>query len=174
MSISFIVAIDLQRTIGKGDKIPWHLTSDLKRFKSITSGHTVVMGRRTFESIGKPLKNRTNVVLSRDYDLCYDGAYVTDSVDEILKLSEDQEVIVIGGEQIYNLFSSHVEKIYLTVVAYIFEGNVKFPYLDLSGWNVDYKEIVNNDEYFYMYFVLNKNNTDSNISEYKDFLPFKI
>lgn len=177
MSITFVVAMDLNRVIGKGNTIPWHIPSDLKRFRAITTGKTVVMGRKTFESIGRPLKDRTNVVLSKNYDLRYDGAIVVDSVDKVLKLTTryDKEIMVIGGSYVYELFIPYVDMIHLTVIPYVFDGDVKFPDMDLRKWNVCECETIEDEKYIsYNYFILKKTDFTSNILEYKDLLPFSL
>src|SRR3989338_4888563 len=102
MIISLIAAVGKNNIIGIDNKLPWKLSADLKRFKTITSGKPVVMGRKTFESIGKPLPNRTNIIITRDKNYKADGCVVVHSAEEALKAAEDaNEIMVIGGSQIY-------------------------------------------------------------------------
>src|SRR5688572_9779145 len=102
MRLSIIVAMSENRVIGRNHRLPWHLPADLKRFKQLTTGHTIVMGRKTFESIGKPLLNRRNVVLTRDGNFRAPGVEVAHELDEAIALAkDDSEVFVIGGAEIF-------------------------------------------------------------------------
>ncbi len=117
--VSLIAAIDEGRAIGKDNALIWDLPSDLKRFKQITSGHPIIMGRKTFESIGRPLPNRTNIIITRDQNYTADGCVVTHSLDEALEKAmaiEQQEIFIIGGGQIFEQAISRADKLYLTVV----------------------------------------------------------
>lgn len=135
MIISIIVAMDKNRVIGKDNKMPWHLSSDLKRFKQLTMGKPIIMGRKTFESIGKPLPGRINIILTKDANYKQEGCIVVHSVDEALKFCEgNNEVMVIGGAKVYMLFLPMTKKIYLTLVDGEYEGDTYFPEIDMKKW----------------------------------------
>lgn len=114
--VSLIVACDLNNAIGKDNKLCWHIPSDLKRFKALTEGSVVIMGRKTFESIGKPLKGRTNIIMSRDKFLKVDGCFVVDNWFEAMMFEPDKPVFILGGSEIYSQGLKYVDKIYLTRV----------------------------------------------------------
>ena len=115
MKISLITCYTPDYLIGANNKLPWHLPADLARFKKITSGHIIVMGRKTYESLCRPLPNRTNVVFSRNR-LQAQGCYVISSIDELKTIAGDRECFVIGGAQIYRLFIPYASRIYHTLV----------------------------------------------------------
>ena len=115
MNISLITCYTPDYLIGANNKLPWHLPADLARFKKITSGHIIVMGRKTYDSIARPLPNRTNVVLSRS-SFNAQGFFVISSIDELQTLASDKECFVIGGAQIYRLFMPLANRIYHTLV----------------------------------------------------------
>ena len=123
------------RVIGAGNKLPWHLSSDLKRFKALTMGHHIIMGRKTFESIDRLLPGRTSVIVSRNPDFRFDGAVVADSLATALaKASKDSEVFVIGGEQIFREALKIADRVLLTEIHREFEGDVYFPPLTGQEW----------------------------------------
>ncbi|RZK67063.1 MAG: dihydrofolate reductase, partial [Pedobacter sp.] len=131
MMVSMVVAIAENNAIGKDNELLWHLPTDLKHFKAITNGHTIIMGRKTFESIKKPLPNRRNIVITRNEDLHIAGAEVVNSVEGALKLAEgDGEVYIVGGAEIYRMAMNLTDRIYLTVVHQSFEGDAYFPEID--------------------------------------------
>ena len=133
MIISLVAAMGKNRVIGKDNSLPWKLPEDMKRFKELTSGKTVVMGRTTFESIGKPLPNRINIIITRDKNYKAEGCIVVNSVDEALKYAKDaDEVMIIGGAQIYQQFLPIANKMYLTLIDEDFEGDAYFPEYDKS------------------------------------------
>lgn len=138
MQISLIVAMGENRVIGGNGHIPWHLPADFAHFKRVTMGHPIVMGRKTFESIGKALPGRTNIVVTRDVEWHHDGVIVAGSPDDALVLAAaaegSDEVFVIGGAEIYRLFLPRAEKVYLTKVQGSFGGDVFFPELDPVEW----------------------------------------
>ncbi|PZE20716.1 dihydrofolate reductase [Paenibacillus xerothermodurans] len=140
MIISMIVAMDEQRGIGINNKLPWRLPEDTAFFKRTTIGHTVLMGRKTFESIGKPLPKRTNVVLTRDRSYRAEGCEMVYSVDEALERYRngvpDDELFVIGGAEVYKLFMPHAAKLYVTEIAHRFGADTFFPEIDSSLWKV--------------------------------------
>lgn len=133
MKVSIIVAMGYNRVIGFQNKLPWpRLPSDMHRFKEITTGHAVIMGRKTYESIGHPLQQRTNIVISRNLNLVIDGCIVVHSIKQALDYAEAQnerEAIVIGGAEIYKAALSYATLIYLTRIQGIFEGDAFFPEL---------------------------------------------
>lgn len=134
--MSLIVAMDSNRVIGKDNDIPWRLPEDWKFVKETTSGHAIIMGRKNLESIGRPLPNRRNIVLTRDEEYKVNGCEISHSVEEALKLCENEsEIFIFGGEQIYKLFMPYVEKIYITKIHHEFEGDTFFPELNYDAWN---------------------------------------
>ncbi|WP_372743077.1 dihydrofolate reductase [Neptunomonas sp.] len=141
MRLSMIVAQAQNRVIGRQNKLPWYLPGDLKYFRQVTMGKPVIMGRKTYESIGKPLPGRLNVVITRDTAYQLEGAKVVHSLAEAVELSESQafidgveEAMVIGGEQIYAQALPLVERLYVTQVHAEVEGDAFFPELVLSDW----------------------------------------
>lgn len=142
--VSLIVAMASNRVIGAGNKLPWHLSSDLKRFKALTMGHHIVMGRKTFESIGRLLPGRTTVVVSRNPGFRFEGALVAGSLDKALAAaSDDNEVFVIGGEQIFREALKIADRILLTEIHRAFEGDVFFPPLPPAEWVETAREDLN-------------------------------
>lgn len=133
--ISLVVAIASNRAIGKDNQLLWHLPNDLKFFKKTTTGHAVIMGRRTFESIGKALPNRRNIVVTRQTDYQADHIETVPSVKEALALcTGDDEVFVIGGGQLYEHTLSVADRVYLTRVEANIEGDTFFPELPEDEW----------------------------------------
>lgn len=133
--INIIVAMADNRVIGKNNAMPWHLPADLKHFKAITMGHPVIMGRKTFESIGKALPNRRNIVVSRNHDYQASGAEVVSSLEAALSLVEDQpEIFVIGGAQLFSQALPLAQKMYLTYIDLKVEGDTFFPVWDKNQW----------------------------------------
>src|SRR3989338_5690291 len=133
--ISLIAAMDKKRVIGKDNKLPWKLSSDLKRFKKLTSGKPVIMGRKTFESIGKPLSNRINIIITRDKNYRKENCVSVHSADEALEAAKGaDEVMVIGGEQVFREFLPKAGKMYLTFIDKNFEGDAYFPEFDENEW----------------------------------------
>jgi dihydrofolate reductase len=128
--ISIIVAADENNVIGKDNDLIWHLPDDLKFFKQKTSGHAIIMGRKTYESVGRPLPNRTNIIITRDSNFKADGCEIVNSLEEALALAKnDDETFIVGGEQIYRLALDLVDRVYLTRVHHSFEGDRHFPEL---------------------------------------------
>jgi dihydrofolate reductase len=139
--ISIIVAMAKNRVIGAKGQLPWHLSSDLKRFKALTMGHHIIMGRKTFESIGRILPGRTSVVISRHPDYRPAGALVAGNLNAALTLATgDNEVFVIGGEQIFREALPVAQRIYLTELDRDFPGDVSFPDLLPAQWNETARE----------------------------------
>ena len=139
--LSIIVAMSSNRAIGINNTLPWHLTEDLKHFKSLTTGHTIIMGRKTYESIGKPLPNRRNIVVSRNLDTFYDGVEIVHSLEDAFSISSnDEEVFIMGGSNIYEQSLNLVEHLYITEIAKAFEGDAFFPEIDKSLWTESSRE----------------------------------
>ena len=134
--LSLIVAVAQNGVIGDRNALLWHISEDLKHFKALTSGHPVVMGRKTYESLGRPLPNRTNVVISRQ-ELEIPGCRVVHSLDEALALFPgDEEVFIIGGAQIYAEALTRADRFYLTRVFHDYEGDTRFPEWDEAQWRL--------------------------------------
>lgn len=135
MPLSIIVAASQNQVIGKDNQLIWRLSADLKRFKALTTGHHIIMGRKTFESIGKALPNRTSIIITHQADYKAEGCIVVNSLDEALeKVPADQEAFIIGGGTIYREAINKADKLYLTLVHGKFEGDTFFPKLDTKIW----------------------------------------
>ena len=135
MIVTIVVAMGENNAIGKNNELLWYLPKDLRHFKTITKGHTVIMGRKTFESVGKPLPNRRNIIITRNTDLAIEGTEVVHTLEDALKLcKQDEEVFIIGGAEIYKIAMPHTDKIYLTVVHENFEADAFFPEIDHNLW----------------------------------------
>ena len=155
--LSIIVAVARNNVIGKDNKLIWHLPEDLKRFKKITSGKNIIMGRKTFVSLGRILPNRKHIILCNDMEMNIDDERVV-VLDDISKLKEyvdsDEENFVIGGATIYKLLMPMCDKLYITHIDEEFDGDVYFPEIDLSVWKEENIEdgITNEDNpYSYKY-----------------------
>ncbi len=140
MDISIIVAVAQNGVIGKDNQLLWRLSEDLKLFKKRTTAHAIIMGRKTFDSIGKPLPNRTNIVISRTKDLKIEGCTVVNSLDKAIEVANQQtdknEVFIIGGEKIYTLSEKIANKLYLTKVKATLEGDAFFDLKPFENWTV--------------------------------------
>jgi len=146
MIISIIAAMDQNRLIGAENGLPWHLPADFKHFKEVTLGKPVLMGRKTFESIGRPLPGRKNIVISRS-GFRADGVESADSIDAGLELVADaEEVMIIGGANIYEQTISRAGKMYLTHVDASCEGDAWFPEINDNDWSVIDQQLVEADE----------------------------
>ncbi len=156
--ISIIVAMGKNREIGLSNSLPWEIAGDLKHFKEKTLGKPVIMGQKTFESIGKPLPGRMNIVLSRDEEFNCSGCLKAESVDDALdKAGEAEEVMIAGGESVYRQFLPLADRIYLTLIDADFEGDAFFPEYDTSEWIEKEKQEMEGDGYKYSFIVLEKN-----------------
>jgi dihydrofolate reductase len=134
-SISLVVAASTNNVIGVAGNLPWHLSDDLKRFKALTLGKPIVMGRKTFESIGRALPGRQNIVITTQTEFVADGCDVVSSPEAAIAVAADAaEVMIIGGGEIYRLFLPMADRIYLTRVRVELEGDTVFPALDESDW----------------------------------------
>jgi dihydrofolate reductase len=129
--IALIAALSTNRVIGTKNQLPWHISEDLKRFRALTSGHPVVMGRKTFESIGKPLPNRANIVITRNVEWTFPGVWTATSIVEALEQARiaagGDQVFVIGGAEIYLQALPFAQKLYLTEIEAQIEGDAVFP-----------------------------------------------
>lgn len=142
IKVSMIVAMAENRVIGRNNQLPWYLPEDLKYFKSVTIGKPIVMGRKTYESIGRPLPGRTNIVVTRNPDFKAEGIKVVSSIGEAIKLADSiatidgsEELMVIGGAQLYADILPSVDRLYLTEVHAEVEGDAYFPEVDLTQWH---------------------------------------
>ncbi|MCL4128488.1 UNVERIFIED_CONTAM: hypothetical protein GTU68_044327 [Idotea baltica] len=159
--ISIIAAIAKNNALGKNNDLIWHLPADLKRFKKITTGHYIIMGRNTFESIGKPLPNRTTIIITRNKDYFKDGCLIAHSLEQALELAKEEEhVFLIGGAQIYKYAMEHnlVDFLDITLVHHEFEADVYFPEIDTNKWEQEEIEHFKADE---------KNKLDYSFVRYK-------
>lgn len=147
MKISLIVALSSNRVIGADKQMPWHLSADLKKFKQITLGSPIIMGRKTFESIGRPLPGRTNIVVSRNAAYQPEGVVVFTSLAAALNhaCSESEQVFVIGGASLYEAALPLATELYLTQIHREFAGDTYFPALDMSAWREVEREDVDDD-----------------------------
>jgi dihydrofolate reductase len=141
MKLALIAAYAQNNVVGIDNKLPWHLPEDLKYFKRITTGKAIIMGRKTYESIGRPLPNRTNIVITRNADFTAPGIEVVNSLDAAIELAQSineingtEEVMVIGGAQIYNESLPKADRLYLTHVHAEVKGDAHFPQVDFSVW----------------------------------------
>jgi len=134
MRISLIVAMGANRVIGADNRMPWHLSADLKRFRQITMGKPILMGRRTHESIGRPLPGRKNIVLTADPDYAAPGCAVAHDLEAALREAEGEELMVIGGAALYRAFLPRADRLYLTLIHSEFAGDTFFPEFDPAEW----------------------------------------
>lgn len=145
--VILIAAAAKNNALGKNNDLIWHLPDDFKRFKAITSGHYIIMGRKTFESFPKPLPNRTHVVITRQKGYQPEGCIVVDSIEKALAISpRNEDVFIIGGGEIYTLGMPYAYKIELTRVLDNFEADVFFPEIDLKEWKMVKEEFHPKDE----------------------------
>ncbi|MBR4851745.1 MAG: dihydrofolate reductase [Tidjanibacter sp.] len=133
--VSLIVAVAKNGVIGTGGTMPWHITEDFAHFKAVTLGHSVVMGRKTYESIGRPLPRRRNIVITRNAELSIEGCEMATSLEAALAMCEgEEEVFVIGGGEIYRQAMPLADKLYITHVGIEVEGDTCFPDIDPTVW----------------------------------------
>lgn len=152
--ISIIVAMSKNNVIGANNALPWHISEDLKRFKSLTMGKPTIMGRKTFDSIGRPLPGRKNIVITRNTDLKIKGVDVVSSLDNVFSLIKDEEqVFVIGGEEIYRIFLDHATHLYVTEIDSVLEGDAYFPQFSANYWQEISREKSVNEEGLHFSFV---------------------
>jgi len=156
--VSLIAAVSDNGIIGVDNKMPWYIPDDLKRFKRLTTDNVVIMGRKTYESIGQPLPNRLNIVISRNKDLVIEGCLVVDSITKaIKKAGNDKDIFIIGGGEIYKRAIDFADRIHLTKIHIEVEGDTTFPTIDAINW-VE-KENIKNEGFSYITYdhVLLKN-----------------
>lgn len=136
MTLSIITAVSQNNIIGGQNTLLWNLPADMKHFKDMTTGHTIVMGRKTFESIGRPLPNRRNIVVTKNVDYKAEGAEIYHSIDKALENLKnlDEEIFIIGGGEIYRQTFNIADKLYVTKIDQDFEGDTSFPDIDESMW----------------------------------------
>ncbi|KYD03251.1 dihydrofolate reductase [Heyndrickxia sporothermodurans] len=136
--ISFLWAQDEKGVIGRNNQLPWYIPEDLKYFKKTTMGHPIVMGRKTFESIGKPLPGRQNIIITRDENFCAKDCLVLQSKHQLLNWADqqDKEVFITGGAEIFGLFMDKVDRLYVTKIFANIEGDTYFPIIDWSEWEL--------------------------------------
>ena len=149
MMISLVAAMGRNLVIGDGERLPWHLPRDLQRFKALTTGKPIIMGRKTFASIGRPLPGRHNIVLTRDPSFTASGVTVARGVDDALKAAGDvPEVMVVGGGEVYRLFLDLATRAYITIVEGEFEGSATFPWAEMMRheWRTISEELSPADE----------------------------
>ncbi|MBI1248712.1 dihydrofolate reductase [bacterium] len=142
MKISMIVAASRNNVIGRDGDMPWHLSNDLRRFKKLTMGHPMIMGRKTYQSIGRLLPGRTTVIVTRDPSFTVEGAVVVHSVEAAVQACKDRiEAFVIGGAEIYKAFFPVASRLYLTrVLTEIPDGDTFLPEIDFSAWELESEE----------------------------------
>ncbi|MBC7416905.1 MAG: dihydrofolate reductase [Pedobacter sp.] len=162
-TINIAVAVSENYAIGKNNQLLWHMPADLKFFKQTTTGHTVVMGRKTFDSVGKPLPNRQNIVLTRKTGLEIPGALVVNSLEEAFNSVEqnDAEIFIVGGAEIYKQALPKVQRIYLTTIHHTFNADTFFPKLNMDEWQEISSETHKADEknkYNYTFTILERKN----------------
>ena len=155
--ISIIVAMSQNFVIGLNNQLPWHISEDLKNFKKITLNHCVIMGRKTYDSIGKPLKDRRNIVISRNNSLLIDGVEVVNSLDKAISMVDDaSEIFIIGGEQIYTISLPLATHLYVTKVNGNYKGDAFFPNFIQNEWS----EVARED-------LISENNLNYSFLEYE-------
>ena len=166
MKLAMIAAVAENSAIGINNKMPWYLPGDLRYFKAVTMGKPIIMGRKTFDALRKPLPGRTNIVITRDKTWSHEGVKVVHSLDDALALAENislinghDEVMVIGGEQIYQMALPKADRLYLTRVHQSFDGDAFFPELDNSQWQETSRQDLHSEDdepLTYSYLVLDR------------------
>ena len=147
--ISLIVAASENNAIGKGYAMLWHLPEELKFFKNTTWGMPVIMGRKTFEAVGKPLPGRTNIIVTSNKDWSAENTITTTNIDDAIKVANDtnsNEIFITGGGEIYKQTLPIADKVYLTRVHTTIDGDAFFPEMDLNTWEIDFEKHVKSDE----------------------------
>lgn len=147
MKISLIVAMAANRAIGLHNKMPWHLSADLKKFKAITMGSPIVMGRKTYESIGRPLPGRSNIIISRNLDYQQADCLVFNDIKTAIEASskDAEEIFIIGGAELYKATLPHADNLYLTLINQDFDGDTFFPEIDFKVWTEASREDISDD-----------------------------
>jgi len=165
--ISAIVAMSENHVIGDNNQLPWFLPADLRHFKGITTGNPILMGRKTYASIGRPLPNRTNIIITRNPSFNAPGCIVVTTIHAAIQralLDGNNEIFIIGGAEVYAQLMPHIERIYLTIVHQTFEGDAYFPELDRTEWkeceNITHRP---DEENVYPYSFLRLERRDSRV-----------
>ncbi|OGM14487.1 hypothetical protein A3A76_05810 [Candidatus Woesebacteria bacterium RIFCSPLOWO2_01_FULL_39_23] len=162
MKVSIIVAVAENNVIGAKNKLPWYLPADLKHFKELTTGHHILMGQKTYESIGKPLPDRVNIILSEDPNYHAKECIVVNSINEGVELAKSEnehEFFIIGGASVYKQMLPFTDKIYMTKIHNNFDGDVYFPNIDDKNWREISKESHTKDDknpFDYDFIILEK------------------
>lgn len=152
MKISLIAALAANRAIGRDNQLAWHLPQDLQHFKRLTLGHHIIMGRKTFESIGRPLPGRTTVIVTRQSDYAVAGCLVAHDLQQALQLCHGQdEVLIAGGAQIYAQALPLADRLYLTELAIAVDGDAFFPEFDRTHWQLTVKETQEGPDFAYAF-----------------------
>ena len=147
MKISLIVAMASNRVIGLNGQMPWHLSADLRRFKQVTMGSPIMMGRKTFDAIGRPLPGRDNLIISRSPDYQQPDCRVFTEIQSALRAAENSsELFVIGGATLYEALLPVADYLYLTLIDKVFVGDTCFPDIDYAEWREISKEVIDDDE----------------------------
>jgi dihydrofolate reductase len=145
--ITLIAAVAENNALGKDNQLLWHLPDDFKRFKNVTSGHYIIMGRKTFESFPKPLPNRTHVIITRQKNYTSENCIVVDSLQKAIAICpKGEETFIIGGGEIYSQSIEIADKLDITRVHHIFDADTFFPEIDLNKWKITYAEFHPKDE----------------------------
>jgi len=160
MKISLIVAMASNRAIGLNNEMPWHLSADLKKFKQITMGSPILMGRKTFESIGRPLPGRNNIIISRNEDYQQPGCLVFNSIEAAIEsCQQEEEIFIIGGATFYQAALPLADKLYLTEINKSFTADTFFPVIDRNDWKELAREDISDDptvDFCYSFISLEK------------------
>ena len=145
--IIMIAAVAENNALGKDNELVWHLPNDFKRFKTLTSGHHIIMGRKTFESFPKPLPNRTHIIITRQKNYQAEGCIIVDSIEKALSICpKDEDSFIIGGGEIYTLGLAYTDKIEITRVHSSFEADAYFPEINKKDWKLEKSEFNEKDE----------------------------
>ena len=145
--IIMIAAVAENNALGKDNELVWHLPNDFKRFKTLTSGHHIIMGRKTFESFPKPLPNRTHIIITRQKNYQAEGCIIVDSIEKALSICpKDEDSFIIGGGEIYTLGLAYTDKIEITRVHSSFEADAYFPEINKKDWKLEKYECNEKDE----------------------------
>lgn len=145
--IIMIAAVAGNNALGKDNELVWHLPNDFKRFKTLTSGHHIIMGRKTFESFPKPLPNRTHIIITRQKNYQAEGCIIVDSIEKALSICpKDEDSFIIGGGEIYTLGLAYTDKIEITRVHSSFEADAYFPEINKKDWKLEKYEFNEKDE----------------------------
>ena len=160
MKISIIVAMASNRAIGLNNQMPWHLSADLKKFKQITMGSPILMGRKTYESIGRALPGRDNIIISRNVNYQQQGCFVFNSIDHaIVHCQQHDEIFIIGGANFYQTMLPRTTTLYLTHINQSFEADTFFPSINQEEWKEVAREDIDNDssvDFSYSFLTLDR------------------